>query len=244
MPQDTPCSFSRSFACQPIFAFDLDATITTREILPCLAECLGVSEEMAELTRRTVQGELDFALSFRRRFEILRSIPLPRAHESIASITLDPYIENFIKRRKDDCVIITGNLDLWISPLHSRLDCLWFSSRGAIKNNELVLLSILDKGEAMHALARTGRPIVAIGESANDVPMFEHASVGIAFAGVHEPAPEIQKLASCTVYNGASLCSLLDRLAEDRETPSYLYAKHFSDKIVQEFGLPPAAKGG
>ncbi len=198
---------------RPLFAFDLDGTITTREILPCLAERVGMAGEMTELTRRTVNGELDFARSFRTRFEMLRSIPLPLAHESIAAIPLDPHIEAFINTRPKDCAVITGNLDLWILPLRKRLACRWFSSRGAVVNGELTLLSVLDKGRAMDELARAGRPIVAIGESMNDVPMFIKASAGIAFAGVHAPAPEIRRLAGRTADSGASLCALLEAFA-------------------------------
>ena len=197
----------------PLFAFDLDGTVTAREILPCLAENLGLAEEMADLTRRTLSGEIDFVSSFRKRFGMLRSIPLPVVHESIAAVPLEPHIEAFINNRPEDCAIVTGNLDLWLIPLKKRLGCRWFSSHGAVENGELTLLSILDKGRAMADLALLGRPIVAVGESMNDVPMFRKASVGIAFAGVHRPVPEIQKLAHHTAFDGLSLCAFLEAVA-------------------------------
>lgn len=200
----------------PLFAFDLDGTVTTREILPCLAEHLGLAEEMADLTHRTLRGEIDFAQSFRSRFEMLRSIPLDLARQSIASIPLDPHIEAFINARPEDCAIVTGNLDLWILPLRKRLACRWFTSRGAFADGELKLLSVLDKGRAMEVLAREGRPIVAVGESMNDVPMFIKASVGIAYAGVHDPAPALKKLAHRTADDGATLCRLLEAYAGQR----------------------------
>ena len=77
-------------------------------------------------------------------------------------------------------------------------------------NGELRLVSVLDKGRAMEDLAREGRPIIAIGESMNDVPMFSKAQAGIAYAGVHEPAPALQRLARRTASDGASLCALLE----------------------------------
>ena len=168
---------------------------------------------MALLTRLTLDGTLDFAASFRLRFAILRSIPVERVREIVAEIPLDPHIEAFINARPKDCAVITGNLDLWILPLRERLACRWFSSRGAVVNGELTLLSVLDKGRAMDELARAGRPIVAIGESMNDVPMFIKASACIAFAGVHAPAPEIRRLAGRTADNGASLCAMLEAFA-------------------------------
>jgi HAD superfamily phosphoserine phosphatase-like hydrolase len=198
----------------PLFAFDLDGTVTTRELLPCLAEHLGLGEEMRELTRRTLAGEIPFAASFRRRFAMLRDLPLGRVRESVAAVPLDPHIEAFIRARREDCAIVTGNLDLWILPLKERLPCRWFSSRGAIRRGRPTLLSVLDKGRVMDELAREGRPIVAVGESVNDLPMFARASLGIAFAGVHAPAPALQRLADRTVDDGASLCVLLGGFAE------------------------------
>lgn len=200
----------------PLFAFDLDGTVTTREILPSLAEHLGLAKEMADLTHRTLRGEIDFAQSFRRRFEMLRSIPLDLARQSVAAIPLDPHIEAFINARPEDCAIVTGNLDLWVLPLRKRLACRWFTSRGGFVNGELRLLSVLDKGQAMEELAREGRPIVAVGESMNDVPMFIKASMGIAYAGVHDPAPALKKLAHRTAGDGASLCLLLEAYAGRR----------------------------
>lgn len=214
MQQNAACSLPLTDA--PLFAFDLDGTVTTREILPCLAERLGMAEEMAELTRRTVNGELDFARSFRRRFAMLRSIPLALVHETVAAVPLEPHMEAFINSRPEDCAILTGNLDLWILPLQKRLACRWFSSRGAFVNGRLRLLSVLDKGRAMENLARQGRPIIAVGESMNDVPMFSKARAGIAYAGVHEPAPALRKLAHRTVSDGASLCALLEACVGNR----------------------------
>ena len=197
----------------PLFAFDLDGTVTAREILPCLAETLGLAGEMADLTRRALSGEIDFVSSFRKRFRMLRSIPVPVVHEIISTIPLDPHIEAFINNRPEDCAIVTGNLDIWLSPLKKRLRCRWFSSHGAFIDNELSLLSVLDKGRAMTELALPGRPIIAVGESVNDVPMFRKATVGIAFAGVHRPVPEIRKLAHHTALDGPSLCAFLEAVA-------------------------------
>lgn len=195
-----------------LFAFDLDATITTRELLPCLAECLGIAGEMTAMTRRAVNGDIPFADSFRERFAMLRSIPLEMAHACVASVPLDPHIEAFIKKRPEDCAVLTGNLDLWVLPLRQKLPCRWFCSQGELRGRELRLVSILDKGQATRQLKREGRPVIAIGESANDVPMFRQASCGIAFAGVHTPAREILSLARYAVDDGRSLCVLLETL--------------------------------
>ena len=205
----------------PIFAFDLDGTITTREILPVLAQELGLEREMALLTRLTLDGTLDFATSFRLRFAVLRSIPVKRVQEIVAEIPLNPHIVEFIQKRKDDCVILSGNLDRWVAPLVDKLGCRAYLSTSCLKDGLLCLESILDKGEAVRELMRSGRKVTAIGESANDLPMFKLADVRVAFAGVHKPLPEILRLADYVSKGGEDLCDWLEKLpAEQHSKPA------------------------
>jgi HAD superfamily phosphoserine phosphatase-like hydrolase len=164
---------------------------------------------MAELTRKTLRGDIPFAQSFRRRFALLRHIPLSRVQALVASVPLDPHIEEFICSRRSECVIVTGNLDLWVRPLLRRLGCRAFASRGGVLAGHLTLLSVLDKAEAVQALRREGKSIVSIGESANDAAMFRESSVAVAFGGVHEPAPAARKLARHYCPDGRSLCETL-----------------------------------
>lgn len=207
-----------------VFAFDLDGTVTRGELLPRIARLAGLEAEMAELTRRTLCGEIPFEASFRKRFAMLRHLPLDAVRESLAEVEMDPHIEDFLARRREDCVIVTGNLDVWVAPLLERLGCRFFASRGTIRAGRVELVSVLDKGRAADALLAEGRRIVAVGESVNDAPLFRKAFVGVAFAGVHRPVPEIRRLARHEAADGASLCGVLDSLvaATNRKIPDFL----------------------
>lgn len=198
---------------RPVFALDLDGTVTACEMLPRIARLAGLEEAVAELTRWTLEGQLAFAPSFRKRFSMLRHLPLAKVHETVDAIPLDPHIESFILRHREDCAIITGNLDLWISPLIKRLGCRCFASRGMITRRGPRLLSVLDKGRAATILAREGRRVIAVGESVGDIPLFAAASVSIAYAGVHRPVPEIRRMARYHAANGEALCALLEEFA-------------------------------
>jgi HAD superfamily phosphoserine phosphatase-like hydrolase len=192
-----------------VFAFDLDGTITACELLPRIARLAKLEKPLEELTRQTLRGDIPFASSFRRRFAMLRHIPLSRVQALVAATPLDPHIEAFIQSRRSECVVVTGNLDLWTLPLLRRLGCRWFSSRGAVLAGELTLLSVLDKGEAAKTLLAEGKRIVAVGESVNDAPLFRASALAIAFGGVHEPAPLIRRLAHRYAGDGESLCAML-----------------------------------
>jgi HAD superfamily phosphoserine phosphatase-like hydrolase len=210
----------------PVFAFDLDGTVTTCEILPRIARLAGIESRMALLTRLTLSGHLSFAASFRHRFAMLRHLPLALVHRELEGVPFDPDIEAFIKSRPKDCVLVTGNLDLWIGPLVSRLGCRCFASRGMITSRGLKLLSVLDKGRVAALLKREGRRLIAVGESVSDVPLLSAAAVGIAFSGVHRPVREVLLVARHEAHDGPSLCALLKKVAglpasesRCRETP-------------------------
>ena len=47
-----------------IFLFDLDSTITKKEILPEIARKIGKEDEMRRLTEETMNGVLPFKQSF------------------------------------------------------------------------------------------------------------------------------------------------------------------------------------
>ncbi len=195
-----------------IFAFDLDGTVTAREILPVLARELDLAEEMGLLTSLTLNGTLSFEASFRLRFAILRSIPLERVRKIVAEIPLDPHITEFIQNRRESCAIVTGNLDCWVEPLLEKLGCRAYMSESRNGGGLLGLRKVLNKGDAVRDLAQGGKKIVAIGESANDLPMFEAADLRVAFAGVHKPVSEILRIADHLARDGKELSSLLEGL--------------------------------
>ena len=80
-----------------IFLFDLDATITRKEILPELAGKLRKEAEMKELTERTMQGEIPFERSFLERVNILKEVPVSVAREMIREIPVHEELAQFIR---------------------------------------------------------------------------------------------------------------------------------------------------
>lgn len=196
------------------FAFDLDGTVTRAEILPAIAREAGLFEEMDRLTRLTLDGALDFDESFRKRFGLLRHVPLSVVQHITAAIPLDPHIAAFIAENRNCCAIVTGNLDCWIAPLAATLGCSIHCSRSAREGNGLALAAILNKGEVIAAMRAEGRRVVAIGDAANDIPMLLAADLGIAFGGLREPAPGLLAVADRVERNGAALCRALRHIRD------------------------------
>ncbi len=216
-----------------LFVFDLDGTLTRREILPELAEHLGLAEEMRLLTRLTLEGVLDFSQSLRLRFAVLRSLPLRRIHEIIAAIPLVPELEDFVRSRPGQCSLATGNVDAWIRPLVERLGCAAHCTRSSFSEMrpgaglaggwerdvppmEQRLIHILDKGELARNLKRTHR-LVTVGDSDNDLPMLREADISIAFGAAHEPPPHVQAAVDYVARDARALRRLLEYLAAIEE---------------------------
>ncbi len=55
----------------PTIFFDFDGTITRQEVLPLIAREIDMEDEIATLTRATMDGLLDFRKSFRLRCRLL-----------------------------------------------------------------------------------------------------------------------------------------------------------------------------
>jgi hydroxymethylpyrimidine pyrophosphatase-like HAD family hydrolase len=53
--------------------------------------------------------------------------------------------------------------------------------------------------------------VVAIGDGANDVGMFQAASYGVAYGGVHKPAAILLDVATHAIYQPDKLCFLLSQ---------------------------------
>lgn len=195
------------------FCFDLDGTVTTTEILPCIASELGITEEMAVLTRSTMDGHIPFDSSFRLRCLLLGQIALERVRQLVAEVPLDGEISSFIRDRSTDCYIVTGNLDIWIEPLIQKLGCSMFSSQGMFQNGLLRVANILKKSDAVEKLKERGyQRIVAVGDGANDASMLKAATIGIAYGGVHAPAPSAINSSDVIIYESSTLCRLLKTL--------------------------------
>lgn len=196
------------------FCFDMDGTITQTELLPCIASEIGIADEMAALTKATMDGHIEFEPSFRLRCLLLGQIDPNVVQRVVSDVPLQPEILEFIQENRENCFILTGNLDVWIRPIIETCGCRAFSSEGSYHNGSLTLKKLLNKAIALrHIRESLGyHRVVAIGDGANDAAMLDQASVAIAFGGVHAPAPSAIHASRYVINNGTSLCKLLRAL--------------------------------
>lgn len=174
-----------------IFLFDLDSTITKKEILPEISKRIGKEEEMRKLTEDTMRGIIPFKYSFLRRVELLSDISVSEVNQFVSEIPLNEHIVNFIRENSDRCYVVTGNLDIWISSLMKRIGMKshYYCSKALVQNDRISkVISVLDKDLTVRQFVQ---PMVAIGDGDNDADMASLAQIAIGFGGVRNIAPSL-----------------------------------------------------
>lgn len=193
-----------------MFLFDLDATITKKEILPEIAEEINLFEEMNEMTKLAMENNIPFYESFSKRVELLRDISVETVQNLILNVPLNMEIVKFIRENKDRCIIVTGNIDVWIIKLMEYIGAEYACSKATIENDKIKKLDfVMDKAKFAESL---NSKFIAIGDGSNDIEMFVKSEFGIAFGGVKNPSPGLLSVSKYAIYEEYKLCEFLRRL--------------------------------
>lgn len=174
---------------------DMESTLIENEMIDDLAAMIGIGAEVAEITRRTMNGELDFKDSIRERVALLAGMPAERMEEAATQIRLMPGAETLIRTMRAHgayTAIVSGGFRIFTRQVRERL---------AIDEDEANDLEIaagaltgevrepvLDRNAKERALVRIAAArglstdeAVTVGDGANDVAMLARAGLGVAF---------------------------------------------------------------
>lgn len=195
------------------FIFDLDGTVTATETLPVVAAHFGVMDDIGALTAQTIAGHIPFVESFMRRVEILGRFSASETSAVIAEIALLPKIADFIAQHQDECVIATGNLDVWTAGLARRFGCDFRSARALVKDDRVEKIDQhLKKELIVKEFQNIGHHVIYIGDGHNDAEAMRQADVAIAVGIVHEPARSVMEISDFAVCSELELVGLLDQI--------------------------------
>ena len=83
-----------------LIVFDMDNTLVDIELIDELAKAAGAGEEVAAITRRTMQGEIDFGTALIERVRLLKNLPEKEVIKIADSIPIMKGAERLIKVAK------------------------------------------------------------------------------------------------------------------------------------------------
>ena len=175
--------------------FDFDSTLMDGETIDFLAKELGLEEKVAAITKRAMDGELDFFDSLIERVSLLKGLEESRVNKICQNLPLMPGAKEAVKELKEmgfRVVCFSGGFRNATEPICKSLGIdADFSNYLHAKDG---ILTGLVGGEMMFSDSK-GKMLqrlqsllkvkkentLAIGDGANDKSMFEHAGVSVAF---------------------------------------------------------------
>jgi phosphoserine phosphatase len=178
-----------------LVVFDMDSTLTEGEIIDELAALVGKREEVSALTKKAMEGEMDFQESLLRRVSLLKGLQKSDLDKVYAGIKLTNGAETLIKVLKRlgfKIAIISGGFTYFVDRLkqdlgvhYSYANVLDFDGEELSGRLQGLIVDGRRKADLLDLLAQQEGvmldQVIAIGDGANDLQMLKKAGLGIAF---------------------------------------------------------------
>lgn len=181
-----------------VLVADMDSTMIEIETLDTLAAELGLGEAVTEITRRSMNGELDFAAALRERVAMLAGFPADHAMQTVMErVTYTPGGKVAVSTMRANgayCALVSGGFTFTTEAVHAAL---------GFHTHRANVLEIEDG----KLTGKVAEPIVArdtklitvrelcgkqgvgledactVGDGANDLDMLRASGLGVAYRG-------------------------------------------------------------
>ena len=210
-----------------LVVFDLDNVIIDGEAIDEIGKLADVEEDIAEITEKAMQGEIDFETSIKDRVKLLEGTSIEEVEKVADELPLMPgacKTVNCLKDKGVDVAIISGSFDVVADKVTDKLgvDTVYTNSF-TVEDGKLTgeVTGPLVSGSKLDVLkdhveeaGLTLDEVVAVGDGANDISMIESAGCGIAF----NAKDSVKEIADIVVEEKdlcKVLCEILDQLTTD-----------------------------
>ena len=184
---------------------DVDGTLIAEEVIDLLGREAGCEEEISQITRQAMRGEMDFERSLRERVALLKGLPISVFDKVFKSIHLSQNAKEFISILQKNGILVglvSGGFSPIVERLAKYLGISYFSANQLeVKDGFLtgqlvgeivtaqVKKSTLEKWRKELELPK--ERTIAIGDGANDLLMLKTAGHAIAFCAKEVVKAEI-----------------------------------------------------
>ena len=202
---------------------DMDSTMITVECIDELADYAGIKAQIADVTERAMQGELDFAEALRARVALLAGLD-----EAMIALCLEERVQpmpgaKLLVRTMAGwgahCVLVSGGFTAFANPVAANIG--FHEAKANILGLADAKLTGEVEGEIVDAnvkrallFARRSEQLIdpaevlAVGDGANDIPMIAAAIEGGGLGAAYHAKPKAAAAANFAI-NHSDLTALL-----------------------------------
>jgi len=174
---------------------DMDSTIVTTETLDELAGQAGIKDRIAAITKRAMNGELDFEAALRERVGMLAGLPVEAMRRTWEETELMPGARELVatmRAKGARCALVSGGFTFFTGRVaalvgfHEHHSNTLLEADGRLTGH--VAEPILGRNAKLATLKRLAAEegigldaTLAVGDGANDLDMIKAAGLGAAF---------------------------------------------------------------
>ena len=193
-PVDALCVASRGRR-KAVLVADMDSTIVTCETLDELAVEAGIGDRIAEITRRSMAGEVEFAAALRERVALLEGLDIAALERTWRRTEITPGARELVATMRAHgaaTALVSGGFTYFTARVAAELGFDIHRANTLLDDGSrltgTVAEPVLDrdaKRAALHEIAeKRGAKLgatMAVGDGANDLAMIADAGMGVAY---------------------------------------------------------------
>jgi phosphoserine phosphatase len=172
--------------------FDVEGVLLDAEFLPILAEKVNRQDEIWEITRKGIEGVINWEDGLKKRIDLLRGIDFDTCKEVSDSLKIMTGAKEACRALKSagwKIMAVSGGFTIMTDRLQKELDLDYvYSNELIFKNGKLDGVKIhVDSDKAKSAIIKIKewkeekKNIVVVVDGANDVKLFDICGLGVAF---------------------------------------------------------------
>jgi phosphoserine phosphatase len=174
---------------------DMESTIIENEMLDELADFFGLRAQIADITAKAMNGEIDFATALRDRIGLLKGLKTALLDKAAERIVYTPGAATLVATMRANgayCALVSGGFTHFTAIVRRAVGFDEDRANRLLVDGDTLSGAVAEpilgkeaKLAALEELARSRRltpaETLSVGDGANDLPMLHAAGLGVAF---------------------------------------------------------------